>query len=171
MTPDIDDDLFARIDNLPELYPWEYTYEVRSEGEPRGLTITSPVRWILTYGSDYTLSQIRQAVASKHERRSDHIRQFVLNALVMQLLMAKYPGIAQLLSDLHYQVHTDKCPGLGVLPFVTVSACLPSFRPADNLILKATRFSGVSDFVELIDIEAVHTLQDPLKPQIEKLLR
>ncbi len=171
LVQEFDDDLFTHIDNRPELYPWEYTYEAKGEGEPRRLTITSPVCWVLTYGSGYTPSQVRQDVADKHDRRRDHIRLFVVNAVVMHLLFSKYPGIGQLLSDLHYQVQMDKCPGLGLIPFVTISACLPSFRPADNLILKATRFSGVSDFVELIDIEAVHTLQNLLKPQIEDLLR
>lgn len=171
LTPDLDDDLFTRIDNRPELYPWEYTYETKSESEPRVLTITSPVRWVLTYGSGYTLSQIRQAVATKQDRRWDHLRQFVVNALVMNLLLAKHPGIGQLFSDLHYNIHVDKCPGLGLIPFATVSACLPSFRPADSLILMATRFSGVPDFVEVIDTEAVYTFQDSLKGRIEELLR
>jgi hypothetical protein len=171
LTPDLDEDLFTRIENRPELHPWEYSYEAKNDEESRALTITSPVRWILTYSSGYTLSQIRQSVTSKQDRRLDHIRQFLVNALVMHLLLAKYPGISQLLSDLHYRVQTDKCPGLGMVPFVTVSGCLPSFRPADNLILKATRFSGVPDFVELIDIEAVQTLQDSLKSKIDELLR
>ncbi len=171
LTPDLDDDLLASIDNRPELYPWEYSYEAKDGGESRGLTISSPVRWVLTYGSGYTLSQVRQAVAGKHERRSDHLRQFVANALVMHLFLAKYPGIGQLLADLRYQVQVDKCPGLGALPFVAVSACVPSFLPADNLVLMATRFSGVSNFVELIDVDAVHVMQDPLKPRIEDLLR
>jgi hypothetical protein len=171
LTPDLDNDVLASVDNRPELYPWEYTYEAEGEGEPRALVITSPVRWVLTYRSGYTLSQLRQALAGKHERRSADVRQFVVNALVMQLFLARYPGIAQLLSDLRFEVQVDKCPGLGALPFVTLSACLPSFRPADNLILMATRFAGVSNFVELIDVEAVHALQDPLMPRIEELLR
>jgi hypothetical protein len=129
------------------------------------------VRWVLTYGSGYALSQVRQAVSGKHERRSDHLRQFVVNALLMHLFFARYPGIAQLLADLRYQVHVDTCPGLGALPFVTVSASVPSFRPADSLILMATRFSGVSNFVEVIDVDAVHSMQDPLKPRFEELLR
>jgi hypothetical protein len=95
----------------------------------------------------------------------------VVNALVMQLFLARYPGISQLLSDLRFQIQVDKCPGLGTLPFVTLDACLPSFRPADNLILMATRFSGVSNFVELIDVDVVNTLQDPLRSRIEELLR
>ena len=170
LIPELDDDIFTRIDNIPELYAWEYTYEARSEGEPRALTISSPVRWALTYGSGNTLSQLRQALAGRHERRTDVIRQFVVNALVMNLFFAKYPGMARLLSDLRFKVHVDKCPGLGALPFVTLNACLPSFRPEDNLILMATRFSGVSNFVELIDVDAVHTLQDPLKAQILEFL-
>lgn len=171
LTPELDEDMLGRIDNRPELYPWEYTYEPGGEGGPRALTITSPVRWVLSYGSGSSLSQVRQAVAGKHERRSDHLRQFVVNALVMQLLLERNPGIGQLLTDLRYQVQVDTCPGLGVLPFVTVNACLPSFRPADALIRMATRFSGVSNFVELIDVDAVHALEDPLKPRIEELLR
>ena len=110
-------------------------------------------------------------MAGKHERRTADIRQFVVNALVMNLFLAKYPGIAQVLSDLRYEVHVDKCPGLGMLPFITLSACLPSFRPADNLILMASRFSGVSNFVELIDVDTVHTLQDPLNLRILELLK
>ena len=171
LTKELDEDTLARIDGRPELYPWEYTYEAKGEGEPRALTITSPVRWVLTYGSSYTLSQLRQAVAGKPERRSNEMRQFLVNALVMQLFLARYPGIANLLSDLRYQVNVEKCPGLGALPFVTLRAWLPSFRPADNLVLMATRFSGVSNFVELIDVEAVNALEDPLKPRIEELLR
>lgn len=171
LTPELDDSILTGMDNCPEIYPWEYSYELRGEEESRSLIIASPVRWILTYGSGYTLSQVTQAIAGKYERRSNHLRQFVVNALVMNLLVAKYAKIAQLFSDLRYNIEVDKCPGLGALPFVTVSTCLPSFRPPDNLVLMATRFSGISNFVELIDIDAVHTLQDPLKSQIQELLR
>jgi hypothetical protein len=51
-----------------------------------------------------------------------------------------------------------------------VGSCLPSFRPADDLILTAIRFSGVPAFIELIDVEALNTLQDPLKLSLEKIL-
>jgi hypothetical protein len=170
LTPELDEGILARIDNRPELYPWEYTYEAKIEGETRPLTITSPVRWVLTYDSGFTLSQVRHAVVSRHDLGSNAMRQFVVNALVMHLFLARYPGIAQLLSDLRYEVQVDKCPGLGALPFVIISSCVPSFRPADHLILMATRFSGIPTFIELIDVEAVYTLQDPLKPRIEEML-
>ena len=171
LTPDLDEDILARIENRPELYPWEYTHEAKTDGESKALTITSPVRWVLTYGSGFTLSQVRQAVVNHQEFGSNPIRQFVVNVVVMQLFLARYPGITQLLTDLRYEVQVEKCPGLGALPFITISSCVPSFRPADHLILMATQFSGIPTFIELIDVDAVHSLQDPLKLRIEEMLR
>jgi hypothetical protein len=132
--------------------------------------MNSPVRWVLTYSSGYTLAQVRQAVGGLQDRRSDYVRQFVVNALVMRLMFDRYPGIPQLLTDLRYEVRIEKCPGLGELPFVTLNACIPSFRPADELILTATRFSGVPAFIELINVDTIPVLQDPLKLHIERML-
>jgi hypothetical protein len=139
--------------------------------ETKILTMNSPARWVLTYSSGYTLAQVRQAVSGLQDRRSDYVRQFVVNALVMRFMFDRYPGIPQLLTDLRYDVRIEKCPGLGELPFVTISSCLSSFRPADELILTAARFSGVPAFIELINVDAVPTLQDPLKLHIERMLR
>ena len=85
-------------------------------------------------------------------------------------MLARFPGIAQLLTDLRYDIQTEKSRALGALPLVTVRSCLPSFRPADNLMLTAVRFSGVPAFIELIDLEALSALPDPLKLRIEQIL-
>jgi hypothetical protein len=171
LPPELDDGPLANIDNRIDLYPWEYTHQAKSERETKPVTITSPVSWVLTYNSEYTLSQLVQTIAGKEQRRSDSIRQFVVNALVMHAVLTKFPGITQLLADLRYEVHTQKSPSLGELPLVTIRSCLPSFRPADSLILAATRLSGVPAFIELIDLDAVHSLPDPLKLRIEEMLR
>jgi hypothetical protein len=170
LPPELEQDVLSDIDGRLELFPWEYTHDATHQNETRTLTITSPLRWVLTFSSGYTLSQLRQTLAGQQERRSDYVRQFVLSALVMRLLLEKFPGIGQVLTDLRYQVGTDACPGLGDLPLVTISACLSSFRPADDLILTATRFSGVPAFIELVDIATVPTLQDPLKLRLEQML-
>jgi hypothetical protein len=165
----LEDDALAGLENRIELYPWEYGCEVTSGKEKKTVTVTSPVRWILTYASGCSLSQLRVLLA-KTDRPQSTARQFVVSALVMNLLFAKYPGIAELLNDLRYTVRVEKSPDLGELPVVTVNACVPSFRPADDLVLAATRLSGVPAFVELIDIEALHRLEDPMKRRIEELL-
>ena len=171
LPPELGQDALANIDNQIDVYPWEYTYEAKGARETKVLTINSPARWVLTYSSGYTLAQARQAVGGLQDRRSDYVRQFVVNALVMRFMFDRYPGIPQLLTDLRYDVRVEKCQGLGELPFVTISSCLPSFRPADELILTATRFSGVPAFIELLDVGAVPALQDPLTLHVERMLR
>jgi hypothetical protein len=153
------------------LHPWEYAHPARTERESKTITMSSPVRWVVSFSSTYTLSHVRQAVAGKGERRPEHIRQFVVNALVMQLMMANTPGLLPLLADLRYQLSTDSLPDLPKLPLTTITSGLPSFRPPDDLILTATNFSGVPAFIELIDVDALYALPDPLKARIEELLR
>lgn len=98
------------------------------------------------------------------------MREFLVAALAMQSTVEKYPGIVRLLKDLRYDVQVEKCPGLGDLPLVVISGCVPSFRPADDLVLATCNLSGVPAFIELIDTEAARLITDPLKPRIAEML-
>lgn len=171
LTPELDDAVVAMMESRLEFYPWEYTHEAKNEKESKTITMTSPVRWSLSYTSGYTLSQLRQAVTGKVERRQEDVRQFLVNALIMQYVLAKFPGITRLLNDLRYDIKIERCPGLGDLPLVTITSVLPSFRPRDEILLNATRLSGVPAFVELIDFDAVAKLEDRLKLQIQEKIR
>jgi hypothetical protein len=51
------------------------------------------------------------------------------------------------------------------------NVALPSFRPADDLLLTAVRLSGVPAFIELIDTDALSSVEDPLRRQIEERIR
>ena len=168
--PELDERALELVENRVELYAWEYTHGAKTNGDAKPVTIASPVRWVLTYGSGYTLTQLRESLASKENRRTDYVRQFVVNALVMHLLLEKFPGLGQLLRDLRYEIRTETAPGLGKLPLITVSACLASFRPSDDLVLAATRLSGVPAFVELIETDAVQKLEDPLRARLAQIL-
>jgi hypothetical protein len=90
-----------------------------------------------------------QTMASKDQRRAGFIQQFVVNLLVMQLLLSKFPGITQLLTNRRSQSRTENALGLGEIPFVTIASCVLSLHPSDDLILMAIRFSGILAFIEL----------------------
>ena len=165
-----DEHWLSLVGSRVTLYPWDYSHQTKA-GRERTITMSSPVRWVVTYTSAYTLGQFRQAVAGTGERRPEHVRQFVVNALVTQLMVQHTPGLGPLLGDLRYRVQTDASPDLPKLPLTTITASLPSFRPSDDLIASAVTFSGVPAFIELIDIEALSTLQDPLKARIMELVR
>jgi hypothetical protein len=170
LSREFDPSWLTLVGNRPELYPWEYVHKAKTDGEAKTITMTSPLRWILTFGSDYSVAHVRRVLSGKEPRQPEHLRQFIVNGLVMGLVISRTPGLVRLLSDLRYEVKVEPVLELGKLPLPTVTSCLPSFRPADELILAATTFSGVPAFIELLDLAAITNLQDPLKAAIEQLL-
>jgi hypothetical protein len=156
------------LDGRVVLYPWLYTAKLGAEG--KAVTMTSPVKWVANYRCGYTLEQIRQAGERKESLRPDEARDFALGALALGALLEGATRLRELLGDLRWEVRTETCDGLGRLPLVTFTAALRPFRPADDLILAATRFSGVNEFIELIDQDAVRGLEDPLRRRIGELL-
>jgi hypothetical protein len=163
---DLDEPTLSAMEHGIEVYPWEYSHEIGG----KAITIASPVRWVVTYRSDYTLAQLRTLMAGKGERKALPLRQFVVNAIAMQVVLSRTPGLTALLQDLAYDVHVENGPGLGKLPLVTVGFPIHSFRPPDELIQAATRFSGVPAFIELVDTAAAQNLENPLGKRIEEVL-
>jgi hypothetical protein len=159
------------VGNRVELHPWEYAHEAKAGAESKSITMSSPLRWILSYSSNYSAAQAKQVLAGKEQRRPEYLRQFVINALTIQLVISRFPGLAQLFSDLRYEMKAATSNELPKLPLVTITSCLPSFRPADDLILAATAFSGVPAFIEFVDLEAIKSPKDTLKEKLEELMR
>lgn len=170
MSSEFPEQTLSHLDNLPMVYAWEYRHVAKSPNSEKPLTITSPVRWILTYETGASPALVRQMLEGKVERRGETLRQFVVNALTMGLLVQAYPGVGQLLGALRYRARTESLPGLGNIPFVTIHACLDSFRPSDDLLLTATAFSGVPAFVELIRADSLQGYIDPVTEQLRQIL-
>src|SRR5579864_7003110 len=80
---DLDEEALSAMENGIEVYPWEYT---RQAGD-KTITISSPFRWVVTYRSDYSLSEMRRLIASKSERRRQAVRHFLVNALASQIVI------------------------------------------------------------------------------------
>ena len=166
------DNAVADLDGRVELYPWEYSHEARdANNEVKTITLSSPVKSMLTYKSAYTLSQLRSALTGKGDRRQDDVQEFLVAALAMQGVLDKFPGLTRLLNDLGYKIRNETCPGLGELPMVVISYNVLAFRPSDEILLATTQLSGVPAFIELIDIDSIQRMVDPLKPRLEELLR
>ena len=75
----------------------------------------------------------------------------------------------QLLDDLRYDVRVEVGPRLGKLLLLLTNSRISSFRPPDELVLAAIRFSGVPAFIELVDTEAVRQLEDALRQQVARI--
>jgi hypothetical protein len=170
MTLEFPERTLTHLDNSTMVYPIEYLHAATHGGNQKVLTITSPVRWVLTYENGASPALVRQMLEGKVERRTETMKQFVVNALTMGLMIQTYPGLAKLLDALRYRVQSEVLTGFGNLPIITVHACLDSFRPPDDLLLTATALSGVPAFVELIQAESLRNYVDPLTEQLRNIL-
>jgi hypothetical protein len=168
---ELDDNVLTAIGGNIEVYPYEYSFEAKGAKSSKVVSMTSSVRWVVTYSSEYSLSQLRALMFGPGDRRSAAVRQFVVNALAFQVVLGRNTGISQILKDLRYEVAAQPLQGLEKLPMIAMSLPLPSFRPPDDLLLTAIRLSGVSGFIELVDPAAVQKIEDPLRAQVESLSR
>jgi hypothetical protein len=164
---DFDTNWLPLVGNALELHPWEYVHPVQG----KAITMASPVRWVINFRTNYTLAQMKNVLAGKEAVRQDYLRQFAVDALVLQLIIARNPGLVQLFQDLRYELRCEKPAELKGLPILTIPSCLTSFRLADDLILAATAFSGVPAFIELIDLGAAQAPKDSLKERLEQLVQ
>src|SRR5215831_10825394 len=154
-----------------QLYEWEYVHQSKTDRGWRSINVTSPLTWVLAYTSTYSLSMVRQVLAGQEKRDSDAVGAFVLRACLMYLHFQKFPGIAELLAGLRYRVEVRRSTETGDLPFVTISAPFSTMRPADSLVTVAAGLAGGANFAEVLDIDSVRSLKDPLREQIAGIFR
>ncbi len=163
----LDEHWLTLVGNSLELHSWEYAHPL--PGNP--ITISSPIRWIVNYRTNCSLAQVKSALASKESVRPEYLRQFAVNALVLQLVLNRHPGLVRLFQDMRYELKSEIIPDFQGLPVVTITSCLKSFRPADDLIQAAAAYSGVPAFIELLDTDAIVQQGDPLQAKIASLLK
>jgi hypothetical protein len=163
----LDQQWLALVGNVLELHPWEYVHAI--QGKP--ITMTSPVCWAVNYRTNYSLANVKNVLAGNEAVRLDYMRQFVVNTLVLQVALNRSPGLTKLFQDLRYELKIETHPELKKLPVLTISSCLTTFRPADDLITAATAFSGVPAFIELLDTDAIGRRADSFQTKVEELLK
>jgi hypothetical protein len=158
------------IPNKLVLYPWEYTHELDVNGQKQQLTIRSPTSWVLMHAPPIGLSEARQMFAGKANRSDQNLRKFAVHVLVMGAIFDRSAGLSRLLGALRFRVDRATAPETGKLSFVRLTSEVPSFRPSDAVISNATRLSGVSIFEELVDVDRIAGLEDPLRKKIAELI-
>jgi hypothetical protein len=148
------------IPNKPVLHPWEYSCPL--EGGDTA-TVRSPVSWVLTFAAPIGLTEARKMAAGA-EGTAASLKTFAVHCLVMVALFARNPGLSRLLTALRFKTEVTRSPELKNLDMIRLTAPLPTFRPADRLVLQSIRLSGIPEFQEVVDLEAATaSLEDPLR--------
>jgi hypothetical protein len=84
----------------------------------------------------------------------------------MNLVLEKRPGIVNILQGLRFNLDTIQYEGLGELPVIIISCPLRTLLPPDEIIIQNTEISGIPSFEEIINIDNIRQLSDPLQQSI-----
>jgi hypothetical protein len=147
-----------------EMTPVEYTHLATSGSESKTVVITSPLKWVLTYGR-FGPGRLRELINGE-QRTSDQLQQFVLHYLMMHTVVSKQPGVSQIMEALHFPLSIERSAAFGDLPITYVASSISTVRPPDELLVESTEISGMNTFEEIVQLEDVAKLRDPLKEQL-----
>jgi hypothetical protein len=153
-----------------QFYEWEYTHAAEAERGWHSIRVTTPLTWVISYSTSYSLNTLRGVVTGSGQRDVEAVRAFVVRACLMHELFAKIPSLTSLLEGLRYKVDVRRSSQLGDLPLVCLSAPFRTFRPSDQLVAMASGLAGGTSFSEILDVESVRNLADPLRDQTIEIL-
>jgi hypothetical protein len=152
-----------------EITPLDYAHQAGTEGERKTVIVRSPLTWVLGY-TGYTPARLTELLAAR-SRSVEEVQEFVLAYLVVHIVTANQPGVAQILDALHFPLSTSKSPEFGELPITRISSAISTSRASDDLIIQSADLSGMDAFEEVVNVDDISRLRDPLKDRLLEIVR
>lgn len=152
-----------------EITPVDYEHLATAGATTRAITVRSPLTWVLSYNG-FPPSRLREAISSKL-RSTEDVQKIVLSYLIMHVVLAEQPGVKQMLEALRFPVTTSRLSDCGALPITHIGLAVSTSRPSDEVMAQSAELTGVDAFEEVVDVDDVANLPDPLKDQLLRLAR
>lgn len=152
----------------PEITPVEYAHAAKMNGETKTVTVTSPLKWVLTY-SGFAPKRLRDMLAVRAPGKD--VQHFVLHTLMLHVVLGRAAGVKQILEALHFPVSTGRLPGFGELPITFLTSEVTTLLPPDEVIIESTEISGMDAFEEVVNIDDIVQMGDPLKQRLLELVK
>src|SRR5215208_6346554 len=131
--------------------------------------VRSPLSWTLTYAG-YAPTRLPDLLKAKL-RPGDELGQLVLSYLMMHVVTTNSPGLMQTFEALHFPITTTTLPEFGPLPITRVGVAITTSRPPDDVILQTAELTGMDAFEEIVNVDELARLQDPLKQRLLDIAR
>jgi hypothetical protein len=152
-----------------EVTPVEYPHVAKSDKDSKQVSVTTPLKWALTYAG-FTPKKLRDLLADRN-RSTAALQQAVVHQLVLHVILARPTGVAKLLEALRFPLSTGKRPEFGELPVPYIASVLATVRPPDEVIIESTEISGTDVFEEVVNLDDIVQLRDPLQQRLLELVR
>ena len=147
-----------------EITPVDTALPIRSGSDTRTIMVRSPLTWTLTY-SGYPPTRLPELLKAKLQT-GDELGQFVVSYLLMHVVISHSPGLVSVFDALHFPITTTTVPEFGPLPITRVGVAISTTRPSDDVILQSAELTGVDAFEEVVNVQDLSNLRDPLKQRL-----
>ena len=131
--------------------------------------VRSPLTWTLTYGG-YAPTRLPELLKTKL-RPGEDLGQLVLSYLMMHVVTTNSPGLMQAFEALHFPITTTTIPEFGPLPITRIGVAISTTRPSDAVILESAELTGMDAFEEIVNVDDLAHLRDPLKERLFEIAR
>lgn len=152
-----------------EITPVDTPHVLKSGSDNRTIMVRSPLTWTLTY-SGYPPTRIPDLLKAKLQT-GDELGQLVVSYLLLHVVIANSTGLMGVFDALHFPITTATLPEYGPLPITRIGVALSTTRPSDDVILQSAELTGMDAFEEVVNVQDLSQLRDPLKQRLLDLAR
>jgi hypothetical protein len=152
-----------------EITPVDTPHVIQAGSDTRTIMVRSPLTWTLTYAG-YAPTRLPELLKAKL-RAGDELTQIVLSYLLMHVVTNNSPGLLQTFEALHFPISTTMVPEFGPLPITRIGVAIRTTRPADSVILQSAELTGMDAFEEVVNVDDLQQLRDPLKERLMDVAR
>jgi hypothetical protein len=152
-----------------EITPVDYPHAVKAGSESRTINVRSPLTWVLSYAG-FPVTRLPDLLKVKL-RPGDELQQFVLSYLLMHVVTTNSHGLMQAFEALHFPITTHTDPEFPNLPITRISSGITTTRPSDAVIIQSAELTGMDAFEEVVKVEDLSGLRDPLKERLLEIAR
>jgi hypothetical protein len=152
-----------------EITPVDTPHVIQEGSSSRTIMVRSPLSWTLTYAG-YAPTRLPDLLKAKL-RPGDELGQLVVSYLLMRVVTSNSPGLSRIFEALHFPITTTTLPEFGPLPITRIGVALSTTRPSDAVILQSAELTGMDAFEELIAVDDLSRLPDPLKERLLETAR
>jgi hypothetical protein len=125
--------------------------------------------WTLTYDG-FNPPALRQLLESSM-RPPAELQRFLLAYLALHIVTKMQPGVAHLFEALRFPLTTSTDPDFGQLPLSQLGVGITTARPSDAVLIESAEVTGVDAFEEVVKLDDVKHLQDPLRKRLLEMAR
>jgi hypothetical protein len=77
----------------------------------------------------------------------------------------------QVFEALHFPLQTTRSKEFGELPITQIGIGIATTRPSDALVIESAELTGMDAFEEVVKVEDIARLADPLKERLLQIAR